>query len=107
MFVTACKAAGIDETYIDIMTGATGGRSKSYSEDEIQSLEIYHQQLEDIISLEPKAKRNSKSEQDFEDYKKETDEKIADLQRQHREDVTQPITDETINKRIEYILKKH
>lgn len=46
-------------------------------------------------------------EKKFENYKKTTDTKIADLQRQHREDVTSPITDEKINKRIEEILKKH
>lgn len=46
-------------------------------------------------------------EKKFENYKKTTDTKIADLQRQHREDVTSPITDDAINKRIEEILKKH
>lgn len=106
VFVTACKAAGIDDTYIDIMTGANGKHSKSYSEDEIESLEILHNLVEGILSLEPKSKKNSKLEKEFEDYKKETDAKIADMQRQHREDVTDEL-DDTKNKRIEEILREH
>jgi len=60
-----------------------------------------------LLQEERDNEEKSKIEQKFEDYKKETDEKIADMQRQHREDVTSPIIDEAINKRIEDILKKH
>ncbi len=52
-------------------------------------------------------KTRVKREEKFEDYKKETDEKIRDMQRQHREDITHPIDDDATNKRIEKILKKH
>ena len=53
MFITACQSAGIDDTYIDIMTGASGKHSKSYSEDEMETLELFHYQVEKIISLDP------------------------------------------------------
>ena len=77
------------------MTGADGKHSKSYSEDEIQSLEIFHNQIEYVISLDPKPKNTSKLEQ-----------KIIDLEKRQKEQTITQYQDEFFAKNQQKQMEK-
>ncbi len=90
--------------------GKSDPSNKSYEGKSRMDLEIYYEPVDKKLTIysDPvpsSTKEVQKLQKQFDNYKEETDAKIRDMQRQHREDVTHPITDDAINKRIEKILK--
>lgn len=113
----ACDFAKIPDAIKRIFEGRSPSVDGDYKSRE--ELEYFFEILEPFIQIltEPQEdiqdlkisqmEHASKLKKEFDNYKKETDAKIADMQRQHREDITHPIDDDATNKRIEKILKKH